>query len=130
MENQILDMLLEKDDITWQTIIYDLVGSSKMDPWNLDVSQLTKKYIEMIKQLKEHDFRISGKIVLAAAILLKIKSNNLLSEGIDNLDTLIHGIEEEESMFFEEYFGEFGNDVYEKTDPYKDVSLIVPKTPM
>jgi len=78
MENQILDMLLEKDDITWQTIIYDLVGSSKMDPWNLDVSQLTKKYIEMIKQLKEHDFRISGKIVLAAAILLKIKSNNLL----------------------------------------------------
>jgi chromatin segregation and condensation protein Rec8/ScpA/Scc1 (kleisin family) len=55
----------------------------------------------MLKKLKEHDFRISGKIILAAALLLKIKSKHLLSSGIDNLDQLINGIQEEEAMLYE-----------------------------
>ena len=130
METEILDIILEKDDITWQTLIYDLVKSDKMDPWNVDVSILTKRYIGMIKKLKEHDFRISGKIVLAAAILLKIKSRHLMNEGMNNLDTLIHGIQEEEDLFFEEYFHEFGEEVFIKDEKYTKEPLIVPKTPL
>src|SRR3989338_6251971 len=95
---QILDIILDKNEITWQTILYDLVNSEQMDPWNIDVSLLTKKYIEMLKTLKQHDFRVSGKVVLAAAILLKIKSTRWIQEDIANLDALFNASEEQDML--------------------------------
>ena len=50
---KIFDILVNQEDITWQTIIYDLVKSEEMDPWDIDVSQLTKKYISIIKEMKK-----------------------------------------------------------------------------
>mgnify|MGYP000237621912 CR=1 FL=1 len=52
MQEKIFDMLLSEDEITWQTIIYDLVKSEQMNPWDVDVSVLTKKYIIILKKLK------------------------------------------------------------------------------
>ena len=83
------------DEITWQSIIYELVKSEQMDPWDIDVSILTQKYIEMLRSLKEHDFRVSGKVLLGAAILLKMKSNKLVGEDLSELDRLLIGVEEE-----------------------------------
>jgi segregation and condensation protein A len=94
--DQILEIVLDKTQITWQSIIYDLISSEQMDPWDIDISLLTKKYIEMIKLLKEHDFRVSGKVILAAAMLLKIKSNKWIKEDIANLDALFASAEQEE----------------------------------
>jgi segregation and condensation protein A len=92
-------MLLKKDEITWQDLIYDLVKSEKMDPWNIDVSQLSKKYLETLKQLQETNFFISGRVILAAAILLKIKSQKLLTENIANFDSdLFYSNEPEEEL--------------------------------
>jgi len=79
-------MLMQKDEITWQSIIYDLIRSGEMNPWDIDISILSKRYLETLKTLKEAHFLISGKVVLAAAILLKIKSEKLLTENIANLD--------------------------------------------
>ena len=76
MQDRIYNMLMQKDEITWQSIIYDLVRTGEMDPWDIDISVLSKRYLETLKTLKEAHFLISGKIVLAAAILLKIKSDN------------------------------------------------------
>ena len=92
---QIMRILLEKDDISWQQIIYELVRSEQMDPWDIDISLLAKKYIEMLRKLKELNFRVSGKIVLAAAILLKIKSTALVGRDMLELGRLI---EQTESM--------------------------------
>ncbi|MCK5283328.1 MAG: segregation/condensation protein A, partial [Nanoarchaeota archaeon] len=92
---KILNIILKENEITWQTIIYDLINSEQMDPWNVDISLLTQKYIEMIKSLKEHDFRVSGKVLLAAALLLKIKSNKWIKEDIANLDSLFSSAEED-----------------------------------
>lgn len=95
----------EKNEIRWQGIIYSLVKSEQMDPWNIDISTLTKKYVEKIKELKKHDFRISGKVLLAAAILLKIKSDRLVGEDFEELDKLlasIQGQQEEETGIFDE----------------------------
>ncbi len=73
---KILKIILDQNEITWQTIIYDLINSEQMDPWDIDISLLTAKYIGMIKTLENHDFRVSGKVLLAAALLLKIKSTS------------------------------------------------------
>lgn len=95
-------MLLKRDEITWQTIIYDLVSSEQLDPWDIDISVLSKKYLETIKKLKETNFFISGKVVLASAILLKIKSDKLLDEQIAHFDNLLFNTEIEELEDFEE----------------------------
>ena len=83
-------------------MIYDLVRTEQMDPWDIDVSKLTKKYIETLKRLQEINFRITGKVVLAAALLLKIKSNRLVGRDIEELDRLFSQAEQEEDEFFYE----------------------------
>lgn len=98
MQDQILDMLLKKDEITWQELIYDLVRTEQMDPWDVDLSLLAKKYLEIVKQLKEVNFFISGKVVLAAAILLKLKCNNLISEKIADFDSQLFYSDDEEDI--------------------------------
>ncbi|MFH1377072.1 MAG: segregation/condensation protein A [Candidatus Woesearchaeota archaeon] len=99
MQDQLLDMLLKKDEITWQDLIYDLVKSEKMNPWDIDVSILSKKYLETIRKIQEINFFISGRVILAAAILLKIKSQKLLSEGIRDFDaSLFYSPEEDQEL--------------------------------
>ncbi len=101
--DQVFDILFNSDEITWQSLIYDLVSSEKMDPWNIDVSLLAAKFLEKLKELKEMDLRISGKVLLAAAILLRVKSYRFMEEDINALDALIASASEPEE---EEYFDE------------------------
>src|SRR3989338_576328 len=103
MKKQIFDLVLEEEDVTWKTILYDLVNSEQMNPWDVDISMLSQKYIQIIKEMQEHDFRISGKILLAAAFLLKMKSAYLVDHDIANLDLLIGQTDgTDESEIFEE----------------------------
>lgn len=103
-QEEIFQLLFDKDEVTWQTIIYEAVKSEEMDPWDIDISLLTKKYIEMLRKLKEMNFRISGKILLAAAILLKIKSNRLLGKDLDQFDQLFAQTEDSEDLYYDESF--------------------------
>ena len=77
MQDRLFEMLMQRDEITWQTIIYDLIRTEQMDPWDIDISLLTQKYIETVNKLQEMNFFISGKVLLASAILLRIKSYKL-----------------------------------------------------
>ena len=95
MQEQILQMLMNKDEITWQSMIYDLIKSEQMNPWDIDVSLLTKRYLETIQKLKEANFFISGKVLLAASILLRIKSDKLVNEEIFNFDNQLYAKEDE-----------------------------------
>ncbi len=100
---QVMDILFNSDEITWQSMIYDLVSSEKMDPWNIDVSLLAQKFLEKLKKFKQMDLKISGKVLLAAAILLRIKSYRFMEEDINALDSLIASANEpQEEDLFEE----------------------------
>src|SRR3989344_3373353 len=94
MQQEILDLVLKEEEVSWKTIIFDLVKSEQMNPWDIDISLLTQKYLEVIKKLKEHDLKISGKVLLAAAILLKIKSTHLIDKDIFQFDALLNQEEE------------------------------------
>ncbi|MFH0870262.1 MAG: ScpA family protein [archaeon] len=100
-QERIFSLLFQEDDLTWQNIIYDLVRSESMNPWDIDVSEIAHKFLEMLKKLKEMDFRISGKVVLASALLLKIKSNRLVDEDINALDSLMSSIDDPEQLLDE-----------------------------
>ena len=101
---RIFEILYNKDEVTWQALLYELIKKEGMNPWDVNISFLTKKYIETIKKLKELDFRISGKVLLAAAILLNMKSSRLLNEDLSELDRLLADPEEDiiDSLTFEE----------------------------
>lgn len=122
-EDRVFDIVFNQDEVTWQSILMDLVKTEQMDPWDIDVSVLAKKYIQRIKQLKEKtDLRISGKVVLAAAILLRIKSTRLLKDDIAQFDSMLSGGDEEE-LYEETYPGELID-----RKKYKGLKL-TPKTP-
>jgi len=96
MQDRLFQMLVQEDEITWQTIIYDLIRTEQMDPWDIDISVLVQKYIETINKLQEMNFFISGKVLLASAILLKIKSHKLMEEDIAGFDSYLFNTGEEE----------------------------------
>ena len=104
MQQQIFELLLDSDEVTWQSIIYKLVREDGMDPWDVDLTILTRKYIHMLRKLKEMDFRISGKVLLAAAILLRLKSSRLIGEDMYQLDRLIASAESTEDQLGDEFY--------------------------
>src|SRR3989338_4660733 len=109
------------DEVTWQSVIYELVKSEQMDPWDIDVGLLAQKYIDMLKSLKEHDFRMSGKVLLAAAILLKLKSTKLVGEDLSELDRLLIGVEDE--------MEELGFDETSAIPKLNEIPTLIPRTP-
>jgi len=91
---RVFNLLFVEDELSWKDMIYALIDQEHMDPWDIDITQLSQKFLEMLRKLKELDFRISGKMVLASAVLLKMKSDILIDEDIPNFDNTINGIEE------------------------------------
>jgi segregation and condensation protein A len=95
MQDQIYKLLTDKDEVTWKSIIYDLIKAEELDPWNINVSHLSKRYIEAVQKLQEHNFFISGKVLLASSILLRMKSHKLVNEHIAEFDTMLFPPEED-----------------------------------
>ena len=91
---KVLDILSKESEITWQDIIHELIKTEQMDPRNVDISLLSQKYLEIVKSLRETNFLLSGKVVLASAMLVKIKSNKLLEEDITHLDHILYPSDE------------------------------------
>ncbi len=93
-QEQLYDMLTNKE-VSWQNIIYELVQTEQLDPWDIDISLLARRYLEKIKELEETNFFISSKVLLAASLLLRIKSEILLNRYIKSLDEILFGKKEE-----------------------------------
>ena len=90
-----------QSDITEQVdgieILVGMAKSGKIDPWNVDIVDVTDKYLAHLFQMKAQNLRLTGRTLLFAAILLRLKSNVL--EGIDV--NQIEGIEEDNFDEFE-----------------------------
>jgi segregation and condensation protein A len=99
MEDRIYAILMDQDEITWQTIILELIKSEEMDPWDINITTLTERYIATLKKLKEMNLRVSGKVLLAAAILLRIKSTRLVGEDMMEFDRLLASGESTDDLY-------------------------------
>ncbi|USG99245.1 segregation/condensation protein A [Thermococcus argininiproducens] len=67
-----------EEEITPIDILLQLVTMGKVDPWNIDIVDITEKYIERIREMRDLDLRISARAILAASILLRMKTEALL----------------------------------------------------
>ena len=115
---QIYNIVIGKDP-SWQSLIYDLIASEQMDPWNIDLGILCKSYLERIKEMEQNNFHISSKLLLAAALLLRIKSEILLNKYIRDIDNILFPQEEQIKKLIERI--EINED---------EIPILSPKTPL
>jgi len=131
MQEQVYSLIVENDDISWKSILLDLITTEQMDPWNVDVSLLTKQYIAKLKELKNQDLKLSGKVLLAAAILLRIKSKRLVGEDLNEFDRLLAATEEamsDDSIVAID--GEMGAVALENGAEAGEQNVLLPHTPL
>lgn len=59
-------------------LLLDLIKKNEMDISNIEISVITKQYLDYLKQMKQLDLEIAGEFLVMAATLLYIKSKMLL----------------------------------------------------
>lgn len=101
MQEHIEHLILKNSDIDWKELMIDLVHKEGMDPWDINITLLTEKFIETVKAMQEADLKISGKMFLATAMLFKLKSSHLVDYDISRLDALLN--EQDEEEFFDDF---------------------------
>ena len=116
-QEQIHSLLFNRK-IGWEEIINDLINSVQLDPRDKDIVILTDKYLKKVQKLEETDFFISSKVLLAAAFLLRIKSEILLNKYVKSIDEILFGKEEKKERILERI--EIGDEIPE----------LIPRTPL
>ena len=76
--------IVKEAEIDGIEILVNMAQQGKIDPWNIDIVDITDKYLTHLFKSKAQNLRLTGRTLLFAAILLKLKSNVL--EGIDILN--------------------------------------------
>jgi len=99
-QSQIHDLLFSRE-LGWKEIIYDLINTEQLDPWDINITILTEKYLKKIQEFEEADFFVSSKVLLAAALLLRIKSELLLNKYLKSIDEILFGKEEKKKYVLE-----------------------------
>lgn len=59
-------------------ILVNLAKNGEIDPWNINIVELTDKFLKRVDELEKMDLRVSGRTLLYASILLRMKSNALV----------------------------------------------------
>jgi len=117
-QDQFFDIITRKE-LSWQSIIYDLIKTEQLNPWDIDIGLLAEKYLEAIHALEESDFHVPSKVLLACSLLLRLKSEILVNSFIPELDALLYGRGDEKTYELERI--EIDED---------ELPLLVPRTPM
>ncbi len=102
----------------WEYILLDIVESEELDPWDIDITKLTENYTKRIKKMKSLDLRIPARLILAAAILLKMQSDELVMT------------EEDTEMFEELFYDEELEEEYEEGEEPSMLDLRVKRKPV
>jgi len=116
-QEQIHDLLFNRE-LGWQEIIYDLINTEQLDPWDIDIIILSDKYLEKISNLEEADFFVSSKVLLAASLLLRIKSEILLNRYIKSIDDILFGKKEQPKYSLE------------RIELNEDIPELIPRSPL
>jgi len=80
-----------------------MAESGEIDPWNIDIVEVTDRFLGELKRMKTLDLRISGRTLFFASFLLRLKSEYLEESEDDDVEFI------EEPLDLEDDFG-FGLD--------------------
>lgn len=89
-------------------ILVNWAKSGLIDPWNIDIVQVTDMFLQKLGEIKQNNLKLTGKTLFFAAVLLKLKSNYL--EGIDLFKQEEELIIEAEEDTFDDNLIDFNDD--------------------
>jgi segregation and condensation protein A len=65
-------------------ILVDMAKQGKIDPWNIDILDVTEKYLQRMIELKSLNLRVASRTLLFASILCRLQSNVLAGLSIED----------------------------------------------
>ena len=86
-------------------ILYNMARTGKIDPWNIDLTDLADKYLIEVAKLKTVNLKHTGRTILFLSVLLRIKSNVLDGIDIDEIFT-----QEPEQEFEDDFEADYEDD--------------------
>ena len=101
------NQFVQEAEVDGIEILVNLAKQGKIDPWNVNIVDVTDKYLMHLFQSKAQNLRLTGRTLLFAAILLKLKSNIL--EGLDVLS--FEPQHEEEELNYEDDTLDYSQDI-------------------
>ncbi len=87
-------------------LLFDLIKRNEMDIYNIQISEITRQYLEYLSQMKALNLEIAGEFLVMAATLIYIKSKMLLpnetveeeEDGVDPREELVRKLLEYQSF--------------------------------
>lgn len=67
-------------------ILVSMAESGEIDPWNIDIVEVTDRFLGELERMKTLDLRISGRTLFFASLLLRMKSEYLEESEDDEPD--------------------------------------------
>jgi segregation and condensation protein A len=95
-------------------MLVEMAKRGEIDPWNVDVIDVAAKFLEKLERAQKLDLRISGRVLLYAAILVRMKAE-ILSEEASKVRRRDEPEIIPEEIDFEEFF-DYG---YEFAEEYE-----------
>lgn len=83
-------------NVTWKELLLEMLDTKQLDPWDIDISAMVDGYISVVRQMKILDLRVPANIILAASILLRMKSDgfSVFEEPVEEMPIDQNGLEQ------------------------------------
>ncbi len=88
---QVKETNIENKAVDGIEILVDMAKSGKIDPWNIDIADVTAKYLQQLVEIKSNNLKLTGRALFFAALLLRLKSDVL--EGISLFEEIPEDVE-------------------------------------
>lgn len=85
-------------------ILVNMAKTGKIDPWNIDISDIAEKYFAQILQMKSDNLKVTSRTLLFLAILLKLKSNSLVGIEFEQFESV-------DVDYDDEFTDDWGDDI-------------------
>ncbi|RLJ03123.1 MAG: hypothetical protein DRP11_01635, partial [Candidatus Aenigmatarchaeota archaeon] len=92
IEEKMVEMV--SNEPNWEEVLNYVVSEEGMDPWQIDIVKLANAFASFIQRLGEMDFKIPAKLIIIAAILLRLKVEVLMYEEEEEETIELENIEE------------------------------------
>ena len=78
-------------------ILVGMAERGEIDPWKIDIVEVTDRFLSELERQKALDLRISGRTLFFASLLLRMKSEYLLEPEVDEADEEAFDLDDDEA---------------------------------
>ncbi len=87
-------------------LLVEMAKSGKIDPWNIDIVDVTEKYLQKMIEMKSLNLKVASRTLLFAAILCRLQSNVLAGLSLEEFKEEEPEVMYDDDGFISEYSGE------------------------